>query len=122
MRVSSGQCQRKAEQCAKLTAYVETPQMRVALANVERTWLKLADQCRRLDELVEIIESPAIAPAMEIGTQPEDHGVVNGGVVNGVPAADADTNYDLGTPVRSAYDREFEPARDREPVRSDDPS
>jgi hypothetical protein len=39
--------------------------MRVALANVERTWLKLADQCRRLDELNETIESPAIAPLMD---------------------------------------------------------
>lgn len=39
--------------------------MRVALANVERTWLKLAEQCRRLEELDEIIESPAIAPLMD---------------------------------------------------------
>lgn len=93
--------------------------MRVALANVERTWLKLADQCRRLDELNEIIESPGIAPAME-GVPPEDD-VVNDGVVNEMPGADTDTHYDLA-PVRRAYDREFEPARDREPVRSDDPS
>jgi hypothetical protein len=65
MMVSSGLCKTKAEQCAKLTPYVETPRMRVALANVERTWLKLADQCRRLDELNETIESPAIAPLMD---------------------------------------------------------
>lgn len=39
--------------------------MRVALSNVERTWLKLADQCRRLEHLIEVIESPAIAPALE---------------------------------------------------------
>jgi hypothetical protein len=65
MMVSSGLCNTKAEQCAKLTPYVETPRMRVALANVERTWLKLAEQCRRLEELDEIIESPAIAPLMD---------------------------------------------------------
>ncbi len=65
MMVSPGHCQRKAEECARLTRYVETPRMRVALANVERTWLKLADQCRRLEELIEVIQSPAIVPTME---------------------------------------------------------
>jgi hypothetical protein len=65
MMVSSGLCKTKAQQCARLTPYVETPRMRVALANVERTWLKLADQCRRLDALIEFIESPAIAPMMD---------------------------------------------------------
>jgi hypothetical protein len=65
MMVSPGHCQRKAEECARLTPYVETRRMRVALSNVERTWLKLADQCRRLEELLEDIESPAIAPALE---------------------------------------------------------
>jgi hypothetical protein len=65
MMVSPRQCLDKAEECARLTRFMETPRMRVALANVERTWLKLADQCRRLEELIEVIESPAIAPAME---------------------------------------------------------
>src|SRR3954454_14769198 len=71
MMVSSGLCNTKAEQCAKLTPYVETPRMRVALANVERTWLKLAEQCRRLEELNEIIESPAIAPLMDSAYSPD---------------------------------------------------
>lgn len=47
--------------------------MRVALSNVERTWLKLADQCRRLEELLEDIESPAIAPALETTDYSELH-------------------------------------------------
>lgn len=61
---SSGQCLTKAEECARLTGYVETPQLRVARSNAERTWLKLADQCRRLEEL-EILDSPDTAPAMD---------------------------------------------------------
>jgi hypothetical protein len=45
--------------------------MRVALSNVERTWLKLADQCRRLEELIEIVESPAIAPTTDSAGCPD---------------------------------------------------
>ena len=71
MMVSPGQCQQKAEECARLTRYVETPRMRVALSNVERTWLKLADQCRRLEELIEVLESPAIAPTMDSADCPD---------------------------------------------------
>jgi hypothetical protein len=63
--VSAGQCLKKAEECGRMTRYAETPLLRVALSNVERTWLKLADQCRRLEELIEVIESPAIAPALD---------------------------------------------------------
>jgi hypothetical protein len=63
MMTSERQCESKAKECARLTPYVETAPMRVALSNVERTWLRLADQCRRLDELIE--DSPTIAPAMD---------------------------------------------------------
>jgi hypothetical protein len=94
MMVSSGLCKTKAEQCAKLTRYVETPRMRVALANVERTWLKLADQCRRLDELDEIIESPAIAPvtdsAYDLGTYTADDDTVETSGVNFEPVRSGD--------------------------------
>jgi hypothetical protein len=41
--------------------------MRVALSNVERTWLRLADQCQRLEELMKVI---AETRAME---QPVDN-------------------------------------------------
>ena len=69
--------------------------MRVALANVERTWLKLADQCRRLDELIEIIESPGIAPAME-GVRPTMMWLMMAWLTR-CPAADTDIHYDLAT-------------------------
>jgi hypothetical protein len=68
--------------------------MRVALANVERTWLKLADQCRRLDELVEIIESPAIAPMMDsaydLGTRAADDYTAETSGVNLEPVGSGD--------------------------------
>jgi hypothetical protein len=54
-----------------LTGYVETPQLRVARSNAERTWLKLADQCRRLEEL-EILDSPDTAPAMDNADRADD--------------------------------------------------
>ena len=60
--ISLKECLKKAEECARLTRYAETPQMRVALSNFERTWLRLADQCRRLEELIENVDAPATAP------------------------------------------------------------
>jgi hypothetical protein len=65
MVVSLKQCLKKAEECARLTRYADTPQMRVALSNFERTWLRLADQCRRLEELIETVEGPATAPTTD---------------------------------------------------------
>jgi hypothetical protein len=62
---SAGQCKHKADECARLKPYADTPPLRVALSNVERTWLKLADQCRRLEELIEVVESPTMAPSMD---------------------------------------------------------
>jgi hypothetical protein len=66
--VSPGECQRKAQECARLERYVETPQMKVALSNVERTWLRLADQCQRLEDLMEVIAESH--PIFEIATEP----------------------------------------------------
>ena len=65
MMVSLKQCLKKAEECARLTRYADTPQMRVALSNFERTWLRLADQCRRLEELIETVEGTSIAPTTQ---------------------------------------------------------
>src|SRR5215217_5607044 len=65
MMISPKQCLIKAEECAQLTRYADTPQMRVARANAERTWWKLADQCRQLEKLIEAIEGPATVPAMD---------------------------------------------------------
>jgi hypothetical protein len=65
MMTSPHQCLRKAETCARLTRYAETPQMRVALSNFERTWLRLAEQCRRVEELLESVERPAAAAPID---------------------------------------------------------
>jgi hypothetical protein len=68
---SPDQCLEKAEECGRLTRYAETPLLRAALSNVERAWLKLADQCRRLEALIDVIESPALAPAMDSADCPD---------------------------------------------------
>jgi hypothetical protein len=65
MMTSPNQCLRKAEACARLTRYAETPQMRVALSNFERTWLRLAEQCRRVEELLESVEGPEAAAPID---------------------------------------------------------
>jgi hypothetical protein len=61
--LTAAHCQRKAEECGRLTLYMKTPQTRVALANVERTWLRLADQCQQLENLIKMIEQPHITIA-----------------------------------------------------------
>jgi len=65
MMISPKQCLIKAEECAQLTRYAATPQMRVARSNAERTWWKLADQCRRLEKLIEATEVPATEPMID---------------------------------------------------------
>jgi hypothetical protein len=72
MMASLKQCLKKAEECARLTRYADTPQMRVALSNFERTWLRIADQCRRLEELIETVEGPAIAPTIDSMSRDSD--------------------------------------------------
>jgi len=69
MVVTLKQCLKKAEECARLTRYAETPQMRVALSNFERTWVRLADQCRQLEKLIEAVEGPATAPSRDSDRQ-----------------------------------------------------
>jgi hypothetical protein len=48
---SGVECRKKAEECARLAREPQTRSTRVLLSNMERMWLRLADQCERLEEL-----------------------------------------------------------------------
>jgi len=54
--ISSDHCQSKAEECARLARDVKMLQMRVTLSNAERTWIRLAAQCERLEAFAKAME------------------------------------------------------------------
>jgi hypothetical protein len=45
-------CRAKADQCGRLADEAQSRERKVTLSNMERTWLKLADQCDRLESLI----------------------------------------------------------------------
>jgi hypothetical protein len=52
--ISSGECRAKAEECVRLACEAQPREIRVALSNMERTWVMLADQRDRLEALREL--------------------------------------------------------------------
>src|SRR4051812_18863336 len=71
--MSPSQCEGKAEDCARLARSVNTPQMRVALSNGERAWIRLADQCARLEAFIKVMAENHPTVGIECAAEEPPH-------------------------------------------------